>query len=415
MKNRTLNQWLWKWHFIAGLIAVPFVFVLSVTGTIYLFKDQVEAPHIANVQTVADQPVTSAISYQQQLEIATKALGKAVNEVVVPVSANMATEFAVGRFSHKKSAFVNPYSGEVTGNFNPKDTWMHTVRKLHGELLGGAVGTKIVELVACWTIVLVLTGLYVWFPFKSGNLKGVFTIRFNQGRRTFFRDLHAVTGFWFSLVLLLTLAGGLPWTDVFGGSFKKVQKLTNTGYPATWNGVGLSSEPADKPLTLDAMMDIAKAQKLEGKLTVGLPRNGKGTFSVSNSNFDLGKQKMLRFDQYSGQLVKAHNWEDVGILMRGRMWVMAFHQGQLANWNWWLMFLFSILLAIMSLAAVASYLLRKPEKSWGVPPVPAQFQVGKGVLFLIGLLAIVFPLFGISLLLIWIGKFVQNKRRLQPG
>ena len=40
MKYRyALNSWLWKWHFIAGLISLPFVFLLAVTGGIYLFKD----------------------------------------------------------------------------------------------------------------------------------------------------------------------------------------------------------------------------------------------------------------------------------------------------------------------------------------------------------------------------------------
>ena len=37
MKNRQLNQWLWKWHFIAGLISLPFVALLAITGGIYLF------------------------------------------------------------------------------------------------------------------------------------------------------------------------------------------------------------------------------------------------------------------------------------------------------------------------------------------------------------------------------------------
>ena len=32
----------WRWHFYAGLFCIPFVLWLSLTGTIYLFKPQVE-------------------------------------------------------------------------------------------------------------------------------------------------------------------------------------------------------------------------------------------------------------------------------------------------------------------------------------------------------------------------------------
>lgn len=401
MKNINLNQWLWKWHFIAGLISLPFVLVLAITGTIYLFQPDVDSKKVEELQTLKTENTSSNITYQAQYDIAKKALNKPPNTLILNTSDNQANEFVIGRFSNKKSVYVNPHSGEVQGQFSPKDSWMYTIRKLHGELLGGKVGTKLVELIASWLVVLVLTGIYIWFPFKKGQIKGFFTIRMKQGKRIFFRDLHAVTGFWISIILLITLAGGLPWTDVFGGGFKAVQKMTNTGYPDSWRGIGLSSSPRGEALTVDQMVDVAKSLDLKGIVSIGLPRSPKSTFSVSNRTFDLGKQRMVHFDQYSGKLIKDHTWSDVGFLMRGRMWVMAFHQGQFGSWNWWLMFIFSILLAIMTLAAIISYLLRKPRNKWGVPRVPAQFKVGKAIVALIILLGLILPMFGISLLLLF--------------
>ncbi|MGY2735984.1 PepSY domain-containing protein [Sphingomonas sp. UYP23] len=35
-------RWVWRWHFYAGLFVLPFILILSVTGSIYLFKPQVE-------------------------------------------------------------------------------------------------------------------------------------------------------------------------------------------------------------------------------------------------------------------------------------------------------------------------------------------------------------------------------------
>ncbi|SEC31215.1 Uncharacterized iron-regulated membrane protein [Tenacibaculum sp. MAR_2009_124] len=407
MKNRKLNQWLWKWHFIAGLISLPFVLVLSITGAIYLFKSEVEQGYKSNITKVVSSDVQE-LSYQEQWLIAKKEMKKPLSSIIVLNDNGLATEFVAGRFSHKTSIFVDANTGRVTGKFSPKNTWMYTVRKLHGELLGGSFGTKIIELIACWMIVLIITGLYVWWPFKRG-VSGVFLPRFNEGKRTFYRDLHAVLGFWFSGLLVLTLAGGLPWTDVFGGGFKWIQKVTNTGYPKTWSGRGLTSQIEGDALTLDEMITIAKSQNLKGELSVGLPKSEKSTFCVFNKTFDLDAQRMLHFDQYSGSLVKKHTWSDVGVLMRARMWVMAFHQGQFGGWNFWIMFGVALVLTVMSISAIISYLLRKQKGTLGVPKVPKSFSVTPSILILIGVLGLLLPLFGLSVLLIWISSFFKRK------
>ncbi|ALU73938.1 peptidase [Tenacibaculum dicentrarchi] len=411
MKNRKLNQWLWKWHFIAGLVSLPFILVLSITGAIYLFNPDVESKEVAKIQDVENLHKTP-ISYQQQWENAKEKLKKKPSSMVINDNPQKATEFVVGRFSHKTTVFVNQYTGEATGTFSPKDTWMYTVRKLHGELLGGKVGTLLIELIASWMVVLIITGIYIWFPFASfKDLKGLFIIRFNQGKRILFRDLHAVTGFWMSLLLLLILAGGLPWTDVFGSNFKWVQKVTNTGFPKTWSGRGLTSEVKEKRMTIEEMVAIANQQKLKGTVSIGLPKSAKSTFSVSNKTFPLDAQKKLHFNQYSGELIKAHTWSDVGFLMRGRMWVMAFHQGQFGGWNWWLMFGVAIGLTLMTVAGLFSYLYRKQKGSWGVPKVSSQFKVGKLIVFILVLLGVLLPMFGVSLLLILL--FEQLFKRIK--
>jgi len=144
-KNIKLNQWLWKWHFIAGLIALPFVVLLAITGGIYLFKDNYETPKYKTIKNVDVKGVST--SFQEQWQLAKKNSKKPLNAMVIPKKENQATEFVSGRFSHKNSVFINPYTKSISGKISPKDSNMHTVRKLHGELLLGKFGTKIVELV----------------------------------------------------------------------------------------------------------------------------------------------------------------------------------------------------------------------------------------------------------------------------
>ena len=39
--SSALYRAVWRWHFIAGLLTLPFVLILAVTGGIYLFKDEI--------------------------------------------------------------------------------------------------------------------------------------------------------------------------------------------------------------------------------------------------------------------------------------------------------------------------------------------------------------------------------------
>ncbi|WP_344928840.1 PepSY domain-containing protein [Aquimarina addita] len=413
-KNQKLNKWLWKWHFIAGMVSLPFILILSITGIIYLFKADYEAPKQKDVKEVIVQG--TPISLQEQWKIAKTHATKKPNAVIIPTATNQATEFVSGRFGGKSSLYVNPYTGEVSGVITPKDSVMFTVRKLHGELLLGGFGTKIVELIACWMIVLILTGIYVWWPGRGWQLKGFFIPRTGVDKRTFYRDLHSITGFWVSILLMMILAGGLPWTDVFGSNFKTLQKVTNTGYPSTWDARKLQSNTTEAPqdfISLDQMMVKATSLNLSGDVAITFPKGPNGVYSVSNTNpMDLASQKKVHFDAYTGKQLLANHWDDVGILMQGRMWFMAFHQGEFGTWNWVLMLLTSIALTVMSIAAIVSYVLRKKPKKWGVPKVPASFKVGYGIVVLLIILSVVFPLFGGSLIIIIGVEYWRKKRKI---
>lgn len=407
-KNNKLNQWLWRWHFIAGLISLPFIIVLSITGGIYLFKDKYEKPIHQPIKKV--EITGTPITYQKQWEMAIAEMPKKPNTIVIPIKKDQATEFISGKFSHKSSLFIDPYKSKISGTINSNDGLMYKVRKLHGELLLGGFGTKIVELVASWLIVLILTGVYVFWPSRKRGIKAFFIPRVKEGRRTFFKDIHSITGFWISGLLLLVLAGAFPWTDVAGENFKWAQKVTHTGYPMAWHSIGVTSKILNTQVTLDDIVVKAKSLNLDGQLSIELPKEKNGVFSVENTHYEnLSAQKKYHFDRYSGEQILQKDWSDVGILMRGRMWVMAFHQGQFGPWNWYLMLLTAFLLMGTSISALVSYSLRKSKGSWGVPKVSQKFNLSYGIILTMLVLGILLPLFGLSLILIFIGFQIKKR------
>ena len=420
-KNNLLNTWLWKWHVIAGLITLPFMLLLAITGTIYLFKDNV------NHQLYSDKyfaheatQSTQSLPLSQQLAAAQVASNKPIAGVTLPTEANQNTVFTVkGKGRASNELFVDPYTGETKGTLNQRETLMFDVRKLHGELLLNTPGTLVIELVASWFLVLIITGLYVWWPKSGSGAAGFFTIRFNQGKQKLWRDLHAVVSFWLSVFLLIILAGGMPWTDVFGDQLKWVQSKTDTGYPAHWRGhKNIDSVAPNKlntpRLNLDNVANIAKTDlKLEGKITILLPKHSNDTYKVSNRSLFLNDQKVVYLDQYTGQTIKALTWDDVGILMDIRQVFMRLHQGEYGLANWIVLLVVALFFTLSTIAGLVSYYKRKPEGSWGIPRVPSRFKVDNMLVSLILCLGVIFPMFGISLIVIFIGGFLNKHRNIK--
>jgi len=415
-KNIKLNQWFWRWHLIAGLISIPFILMLAVTGAVYLFKTIYEEnayQSLTQLTEVSGQRQSIDEQWRVANQYARENGIEGVDSLILPKAADQSTQFFKGRFGPSESIFVNPYSLALVGVLVKDDTLMQKTKKLHSELWLGKYGTKIVELVASWLVVLILTGLYLWWPKDKLGWQALFRIRIKQGQKILLRDLHSVLGFWSSAVLFIILAGGLPWTDVFGKNFRTVQNITNTGYPATWfSSKALESTGQGTPMTLNEIVTFTKGLDLEGVVRIKLPKEANGVISIVNTAAHLSDQQSIHLDRYSGEILVAHTWSEVGALASGRQVVMRLHTGEFFGlFNWWVILLAAVSLSLMTISILVAYLKRRPVGRLGLPPVPEQLVVGKGlILFIIGL-GVLFPLFGISVAAIVIVQLLNGKRR----
>ncbi|HEX5391451.1 MAG TPA: PepSY domain-containing protein, partial [Burkholderiaceae bacterium] len=51
-----LYRRVWRWHFYAGLICLPFLALMAVTGGLYVFKAPIESLVYASLRTVDSPP-----------------------------------------------------------------------------------------------------------------------------------------------------------------------------------------------------------------------------------------------------------------------------------------------------------------------------------------------------------------------
>ncbi len=251
-QSKRFYRAVWRWHFYAGVFCIPLVIWLSCTGSIYLFKPQIERwldrpyDHLAirGERATPEQIANAAMDAVPD---------SSLHYYELPASDNSAVRAIVGVGQKEYRVYVHPQTLKILKIVDEDKRPMRLIFRLHGELLAGDWGSRVVELAASWAIVLVVSGLYLWWPRQAERLAGVLWIRVGQGKRIFWRDLHAVTGVWVSAFALFLLLTGLPWAKSWGAYFKEVRRITGTAVAKQDWTTGRSSELAEREALNHAM------------------------------------------------------------------------------------------------------------------------------------------------------------------
>lgn len=415
----------WRWHFYAGLFSIPFIVMLAVSGAIYLFKPQVEAwldrpyDHLALTghPSSAEAHVTAALAAVP---------GSKLFAYELPNVPEAATRVIVQRDSDRTRVYVHPESLEILNIVREDDRFMPIMSKLHGELLLGNIGSAIVELAASWTIFMIVTGLYLWWPRARRSLGGIVYPRLVRGSRVFWRDWHAVTGFWISSLTLFLLLTGLPWAKVWGEYFKEVRRLTGTavaqqdwkvGAARPENTQAISVEHMDHssaseghPGTaeippdysaIDRLIEIVRPLNLAPPVLISPPAKGASTWTAKSDAQNRLLRVNLVLDSATGAILKREDFKDRHFLDRVVAVGVAAHEGQLFGWpNQLLGLLTAGGLLLLVTSAVAMWWRRRPYGVLGAPQALENPRRSLGLMVILLLFGLYLPLFAASLIVV---------------
>nr|WP_253937311.1 PepSY domain-containing protein [Halobacillus sp. A1] len=332
------------------------------------------------------------------------------------------------------NAYVNPYTGEYQGSLVTDEMFSSIFKKIHSEwFIGGTLVNRLVELAACWTLILLVTGLYLWWPKKTSQIWGTILPRFRKKGRLFWRDLHAVPAFWLSIFIAILIMTGLPWSGVMGEQINRLATATQTGYPqfalsfgpkpeselltkdvakegpwATENlPVPASNHPSNNEITLPMVQQLAKENEVSKPYTISLPDDERGVYTLATSDTKPGENATLHIDQYSGELLSDVRFNEYGLMAQGITLGIALHEGRLfglTNQVLGALTCLGILLLVFS--SFAMWRKRKPEGTFGAPARVHDPKIRWGVLGIMLILGIVMPLVGTSILLILLLDYV---------
>jgi uncharacterized iron-regulated membrane protein len=430
-RRRDAYRLIWRWHFYAGLFCLPFVLWLATTGLIYLFKPQLEPlleRRYAHVTTAAAQPASA------QVAAALRAVpGSVLNAYVLPDSPYAATRVLVGHGSEVIRVFVNPATLQVLGVVRENDRFMKVIFYLHGELLLGSNGSMLVELAASWTILMLLTGLYLWWP-RNGRLGGTLYPRLRQGKRIFWRDLHAVTGIWISLFALTLLLSGLPWSKSWGGMLHTIRqtyasstttqdwttssaseraqiKAENTQANAhammgmSMPGMDMGDMPDTAPTDyspIDRLLPVIAAQHIAAPVLIAPPSQRAARWTARSDADNRPRRTTIELDPATGTILKRTSFAQKPLLDRIIGYGIAIHEGALFPPLNQILGVFTALgLMLLCLSSVVMWWRRRPAGVLGAPPA-AVAPYPYALIALLIFLGIFLPLLGGSMLLVWL-------------
>lgn len=426
----------WRWHFYASLFSTPFVVMLSITGAIYLFKTEIEA---WNEREYDQLTLTTPASIAEQVKSALAAHPDSIPQGYELPATNSSAGRVIVRTPNAESVrvYIDPQTLKTLASVHENERLMRVMFRLHGELLMGDRGSNLVELAASWTIIMIVTGLFLWWPRGATSWGGIIYPRFNKGSRIFWRDIHSVTGAWISLLALFLLMTGLPWAKFWGNYFKTVRTLTGTAVAQQdWttgserptsptretggehNGHGGSGRSRrGKPVmpkdlaAFDRVAAVVQPLQLESPVVIAPPSAGSDNWTAKSMTPNRPYRVNLVVNGTTGEIVSRENFRDRHIIDQIVGVGIAAHEGRLFGWmNQLLGLLTAAGLILLSLSGVVMWWRRRDPGMLGAPRrlVPTQFSIG--LMTLIVLLGICLPLFAFSLIVVVVVEWCLLRR-----
>ncbi len=417
--KQSLYRMIWRWHFYAGLFCIPFVILLSVTGAIYLFKPQIEswqeAPYrnlpATEIRKTPNEHIAAALTALPNAKFHTYRLPANDNDAIVVSVFSENTRYLV---------YVNPFDLSLLAVREYLSTFIQTVRALHGELLIGDVGSILVELAACWAVVLILSGLYLWWPRSSDGLAGVLYPRLRSGSRRFWRELHSVTGIWVSSFALFLLISGLPWALVWGNALKEVRSWAQPPVQQDWS-TGKKQQMQSWKANIVENYDLnatilskATSQNYAPPVYLSVSDEKSNIWKVSSLHQNRPLRSTAWIDGNDGSIINTKSFSDKKILDKAIGVGIAAHEGQLFGWlNQLLGVLTAVGLIMVSASGFVLWRRRRPEKGLGAPPVLAKPSLYNAVVVILFIAALFLPLLLISIVVLFITEKILL-RKIKP-
>ncbi|MBO0951993.1 PepSY-associated TM helix domain-containing protein [Fibrella forsythiae] len=210
----TLKKTIRLLHLWFGLVSGAVVFIISITGCLYAFQEEIQNATQPFRYVAARKDAFLPPSKLQA--IATAQLpGKHLHAVMYsgPEKAAQAIFFQFDP-SYYFLVYLNPYTGEVLKVKDMDQDFFRIVLNGHYYLwLPPAIGQPVVAYTTLIFLFMLISGIVLWWPKNKAAANQRFWFKWKEGlqwkRKNY--DLHNIIGFYSSWVVIILVLTGLVW------------------------------------------------------------------------------------------------------------------------------------------------------------------------------------------------------------
>lgn len=328
-------------------LSLPFGLIITLicfSGAMLVFEKEVmesSNPHLYFVNEVAETPLPLDVLAANVATVLPE--GVTVTGITVPNDPERTYQVNLSK-PRRASMYVNPYTGEVVGKYE-RAPFFTTMFKLHRWLMGsprnedGSMGTgkMIVGISTIVFVVVLISGVIIWWPRSRKKLKKSLAIHTRKGWKRFWYDLHVAGGIYAVVFLLAMALTGLTWSfqwyrtgfyNVFG------VEMSQGGSHGGNQGSGHSGGKGDKGGKGDApQAPYAHWQDVYEELAEKNPHFKQITLSNGSAGVSFDKIGNWRaadkytFDTRSGEITDVVLYEDSADATKIRGWIYSVHVG----------------------------------------------------------------------------------------
>ncbi len=316
---------IFRLHLWVGVLVALYVVVVSVTGAALVFRIQMQRAVYPELFTSSrDGPIADMATVVERVQAAYPRMR--VSGVDAPTSdrpTHLAYVVDAERF---EAVLIDPVTAEILGTLpdHPLVSWL---QRLHFDLLAGDTGRVVNGIGATAVVLLVLTGVVVWWPGRSGWWRAAIVDWRRPWKRTTW-ELHGAVGIWTAVFTMLWAVTGLYFA--FPATFRAtVDRLSPLSVVASPQSV----VPPGRSLTQGwrAVIDAARVHDGGHIARVLAPFDASGAFQVQFTDEQptptgAPALRPVYLNQYTGaRLPTPATQPSVGDLMM--RWVAPLHVG----------------------------------------------------------------------------------------
>ncbi|MEX2670828.1 MAG: PepSY-associated TM helix domain-containing protein [Phycisphaeraceae bacterium] len=255
--SRQTRKWIRRVHLTLAITLGLFVSILGLSGSVLVFGDEIDSWLRPELRRVSAEPGMEWV----RLDDVVAAVREAVPEAE-PLYLNLPSDEGTAHTfwlmkpnSEMIKAYANPYTGEVLGNTHEHAGLIGFMHDLHIHLLLGHDGVTVVGVLGLGLLVMLGTGLFLWWP-GWRQLRMALTVKWKGAWRRRIYDLHRAGGAWTMPPLAFVAVTGASLAfytlvapalvSAFGG------KLPTDTLPL--------DEPADGQMNWQGVLDAAEAE-----------------------------------------------------------------------------------------------------------------------------------------------------------